>query len=255
MGRNIFSDTHLSFNNTKSCASCHSPKLAFTDGYRTSITSFGEHLDKNSPTLLYLKNNHFFNHSDPKITTLDHQHRKPLFSKEPIELGTDSIAFLKYINSSPRYQNVLSKYTINSVSSMSDVIDYLATYVESLSLYRSPYDNFLRGDSSSLNEMQQNGMHLFMSPRLHCINCHTPPNFTNVNLTTDINKVYPNSHWSNKANSTNVKVPTLRNIAVTGPYLHNGTLNTMSEVIDKYDNWFRSANSSYKPLNKLEKTE
>lgn len=238
----MFNDTQISHNNTKSCASCHNQNLAFTDGYRTSITANGEHLLKNSPTLLYLKNNKFFDYSNPNITSLEQQHLRPLFGRNPIELGTDSIAFLNHVNNDTSYTNLFRNYGVDSISSMQNIIVSIADYIKLLSPYNSPYDHYMNGDSLALTHNQIAGMKLFKSDRINCVSCHGGPNFTLTNITSIPNLVYPRDHWNSSISDHPIKIPTLRNIAVTDPYMHDGSINTIKEIIDKY-------NEHLKPLN------
>lgn len=235
LGKKVFNDTRLSYNNTKSCASCHNQYLAFTDGYRTSITAEGEHLSKNAPTLLYLKDNNYFDYSNPKVRSLEQQHLRPLFGKHPIELGTDSLAFLTYVNNDTDYLQLMKSYDIDSVKSMSDIISSIADYVRTLEHYNSPYDRYMAGDSNALTESQIKGMKLFYSKRLNCTGCHESPNFTLLNCKTYSVLFYPTNHWNYDSTQHPIKIPTLRNIAVTGPYLHDGSINTLQEIIDKYN--------------------
>ncbi len=254
-GEKIFSDQNISYNKTKSCASCHNPSLAFTDGYRTSITSGGEHLKRNAPTLLYLKGNNFYNYADSTIKTLTSQHLKPLFSQHPVELGTDSIAFIKYINSSTTYASLLSKHNHNAIYSMAEVIDALAVYIESLTLYTSAYDQFLKGDTLALNTDEKMGMQSFNSERIGCTNCHTGINFTKTNLSEKTAIVYPKNHWNYLANNNPVKIPTLRNIEVTGPYLSDGSANSILEILNKYDVFNQQNSTNNTPLTDKEKQQ
>jgi cytochrome c peroxidase len=89
LGHHLFFDKNLSHNHTKSCASCHAPEFAFTDGYRTSISPLGENLKHNAPSILNASELHYFDWNNSSATTLEEQIHRPLFGTTPIELGLD----------------------------------------------------------------------------------------------------------------------------------------------------------------------
>jgi cytochrome c peroxidase len=89
LGRYLFFDTNLSLNNTKSCASCHDPAFAFTDGYRLSVTALGESTIHNAPSLINVAHLKAFDWANPTVTNLEKQMLRPLFGTHPIELGTN----------------------------------------------------------------------------------------------------------------------------------------------------------------------
>lgn len=242
LGHYLFFDTRLSFNNTKSCASCHDPKLAFSDGYRTSITTKGEHVSRNSPSLMNIGGFHFYNWADSTVTTLQMQHLRPMFGKTPIELGLhlDSQRIFNTLSKDPTYKNLLFKLGLSQVNEAT-VLNAIAEYVGDFKSYNSKYDAYINGKVSlSNNEMA--GLKLFRSEKFQCAVCHPPPEFTNNIKYASAMVVYPysliNSNDSGLFKITNTasdinrfRIPGLRNIGLTAPYFHNGSAATLIEVL------------------------
>lgn len=247
LGHYLFFDKRLSLNHSKSCASCHSPELAFTDGYRTSITPFGELLRHNAPSLLNIQHHTYFDWANPNVRSLTQQMRRPLYGHTPVELGLDQQ--LKTIQSqfqqdslyAPLFKKAFPEAT--QWATQPQIEAALLAYERQLQSRRSPYD------LHQLDSLAVRGEKLFMSPELHCSQCHRPPEFTLANQTDAIDSVfqnigiYPvnNPNYSGIANTTQqekdhgkYKIPSLRNVALTAPYMHDGSLQNLNQVIDLY---------------------
>ena len=267
LGRYLFFDNRLSFNSTKSCGSCHDPAMAFTDGYRRSVTAAGENLKHNSPSLVNAALLHYFDWANPSVTTLEKQHQRPLFGKEPVELGAnaDEKKILQKLRSDSLYK-VLFTAAFPGEKDPFDfdhIIPAIADFVRSLSSFQSPYDRFTKGDSAALGISAKEGMQLFFSKRLNCTSCHPPPLFTTASLTTNIDSIYFNTGLYNlmnkdaypemdnglrsitqkTGNDGRFKTPSLRNLALTAPYMHDGSVNTLDEVITIYSEGGRNIQS------------
>jgi len=258
MGRYLFFDNRLSYNNSKSCGSCHDPKFAFTDGYRKSTTANGENVKHNAPSLINIAFHNYFDWANPGVTTLEKQHERPLFNESPVELGAkgNEKLILSRIGSDPLYQRLfaqsfpLEKKPLN----FSNIIRAIASFVSSLQSFNSPYDRFIKGDSNALSASSKAGMSLFFSNRLKCGSCHRPPLFTTANISKNADSIYFNTGLYNVANNNKYpgddnglfaytndpaddgkfKTPSLRNVSATAPYMHDGSINTLEEVIDMY---------------------
>ena len=252
LGQHLFFDRRLSFNNTKSCASCHEPGLAFSDGYRRSATATGDMTLRNAPSLVNAGLLHFFDAADPSVTDLEAQHLRPLYGIEPVELGVmgNEELILTRFRNAPRYREMFRAVFPGDEDPfrMPNVIRAIAAYVGTLKSENSRYDRFLRGEREIFSESERKGMALFFSDRLGCGSCHVPPHFTTATRHRSIDSVYVNTGimplsdddpglegYTGKAGDRGkFKIPSLRNVAVTSPYMHDGSVATLGEVIDLY---------------------
>jgi cytochrome c peroxidase len=257
VGHLLFFDTRLSINNTTSCATCHIPKFAFADSLTTPKGAFGDIVKRNTPTLINLADNKLFNWAHPTITSLQQQSTIPLFGKNPVEMGMDSSnnEQLKFILSDKKYQSILQSSTpkIN----WAFVQDAIAAYVKTFKFYNSKYDKFL-AKKAQLTSLEKTGMNFFFNDANKCIRCHggkdfdAPQNpdmypYQNIGLY----NVGENHYYGNNDNgaydvnndTTDIgrfKIPSLRNIAITAPYFHDGTAKNLKAVIEHYNNGGRN---------------
>jgi len=270
LGHYLFFDTKLSINNTKSCASCHSPEFAFTDGYRKSSTSLGENLLHNAPSLInavYLKK---YDWSNPNTTSFETQIKRPLYGNHPIELGLD-----KHIN---ELQEIFKKDSLfsnlfknafpdsNKLFTLAQIEMAISAYEKTLASQSSSYDK------GELNPSAYNGLKLFTSKRLNCVSCHRPPYFTLATSTENVDSIYANIGLYNVNNKNEYpqtdngiysithqskdngkfKIPSLRNVMLTAPYMHDGSVETIEQAIDIYARGGRSIDyGDYKGDGKL----
>lgn len=252
LGHYLFFDTKLSINNTKSCASCHSPEFAFTDGYRTSATALGENVIHNAPSLInavYLKK---YDWANPNATSFETQIKRPLYGNHPIELGLN-----KHINEIQVFFKKDSLYPTffknafpdsSKLFTLTQIEIAIAAYEKTLV---SKSSNFDKGE---LTPSAYKGLQLFTSKRLNCVSCHRPPYFTLATSTENVDSIYANIGLYNVGNKNEYpqtdngiysithqpkdngkfKIPSLRNVMFTAPYMHNGSISTIEEVIDMY---------------------
>jgi cytochrome c peroxidase len=256
LGRQLFSDPTLSINSKKSCASCHDPEKAFTDGRTSSIAFDGHHLlDRNAPTLLYssFQYNQFW---DGRARTLEDQISTVLH--DTLEMNTDTLSLTKH-------------------GGIETTITALAAYIRSLHPMNSRFDQYLRG-KPTLTDKEKAGANLFMG-KAQCATCHfiplfnglIPPYYTQTEFevlgttsTDHFNKTGTPSQTSKAAQTTRTsavaktrlllssdqgrykiypfpffkgafKTPTVRNSAQTGPYMHNGAFHNLESVLEFYN--------------------
>jgi cytochrome c peroxidase len=258
LGKQLFFDSRLSFNNTKSCGSCHDPKFAFSDGYRRSITAEGNNVKHNAPSLINSSFYTYFDWDNPGVTALEKQHERPLFGQHPVEMGAggNEAEILLRIKSDSFYKKVFLQTFPNDKYPFrfDNIISAIAAYVKTLNSSNSLYDSFMKGDTSILSISAKEGMRLFFSDQLKCGRCHVPPLFTTTNLTTDTDSVYINiglynvmdrnkypendrglaSFTKKESDDGKFKIPSLRNVTLTSPYMHDGSMNNLEEIIDMY---------------------
>lgn len=264
LGKHLFYDTHLSINNTKSCASCHAPQFAFTDGYRTSISSLGENLLHNAPSLLNIQAYHFYDWANPLATNYIAQMQRPLYGKHPIELGLDMHwdDVETYLKNDSLYATLFTHSfpTDSQAISLKHVEAALQAFLLTLKSTNSAYDKYIAGDTSVFTLSEKRGLQLFRSKELACAHCHQEPAFTKASYSTQIDSVYINIGLYNVDNNNKYpaddngiiyytkkveddgkyKIPSLRNVAITSPYMHDGSVASLTDVIDIYARGGRS---------------
>ncbi|HVO25161.1 MAG TPA: di-heme enzyme [Candidatus Margulisiibacteriota bacterium] len=260
LGRLLFYDKQLSNNRTQSCASCHQQRRAFTDGRVHAIGSTGEAHRRNSMTLTNVAYASRLTWAHPLLDRIEAQVLLPMFGDAPIELGLpDATTLLTRLRADPNY---VARFTAafpqdaDSIT-VTNVTCALACFVRTLISGNSAYDRYTRGDQQALSAAAKRGMELFFSERLECFHCHGNFNFAdavdhaklaeperafhNTGLyNVDGKGSYPSSdgglyeitrRWDDMGR---FKAPTLRNVAVTAPYMHDGSIATLEEVLDHY---------------------
>jgi cytochrome c peroxidase len=237
LGKRLFYDPILSRDSTISCATCHLPELAFTDAVPVSIGIDGKKHFRNSPTLVnvgYLGRVFM----DGGVTNLEIQVIAPIV--EHFEMDNSINKVLADLRSHPEYPALFDE-AFNEGPSPFTLTRSIAAFQRSLVSGNSPFDQYYyQGDASALNASEIRGMELFFSDALKCSSCHSGFLFTNLDYLN--NGIY--SDYGQDSGRMRVtlleedrgkfKVPTLRNIEVTGPYMHDGGFQTLEEVIDHY---------------------
>jgi cytochrome c peroxidase len=262
LGRHLFYDMRLSGNGTQSCATCHAQSLSFTDGRRTSTGSTGDALARNAQPIINVAYNSTLTWGNPLLEKLEQQIQIPMFAEFPVELGITGReeVVLQRFRDDVTYQALFRAAFPGDPDPVTyaNIVKALASFSRALVSFGSPYDRLVYGgDDSALSEAAKRGMALFLSERLECHHCHTGFNFTqstqhegttfverpffNTGLySLDANGAYPANNQglaelTNDANDMGkFRPPTLRNVALTGPYMHDGSVETLDEVIAIY---------------------
>lgn len=236
LGKQLFFDTRLSLDNSVSCATCHKPGFAFTDGLKTSTGINSQKTDRNSPSLLnsgFLKTVMF----DAHLKTLELQVIVPL--QEPNEMGHNMKDLIPQLRAIPEYQ-AAAKRIFNRDFDAYVLTRSLAAFERSLISMSAPFDHYFKGDEKALNTDEKAGWKIF-SEKLYCIDCHAPPHFTNHEARNNgLYKDYgeDKGRFRIHLDSSDIgsfKVPSLRNIEITDPYMHDGSLETLEDVIAHYE--------------------
>ena len=261
LGRRLFYDPRLSANGKVSCSTCHIQRLAFTDGRATSVGVSGTPLKFNSLTLANLLwgPQRFF--WDGRAASLEDQALTPL--QHPDEMAQDLRRLVRQLAADPLYKKLFEK-AYGEVSAAA-IARALASFERTLISTNSRYDQFLRGEIK-LEPQEELGRKLFMAhPDVkvsrrgaNCIDCHSQfltggssaryDGFSNNGLD-DEQHLQPGLQTvtGNPAHRGMFKVPSLRNIALTGPYMHDGRFKTLEEVLDHYDSGIKNS-STLSPL-------
>ena len=239
LGKQLFFDPILSSDSSLSCASCHKPNFAFADSVSISF-GVGQRLGiRNAPSIMNLDPNApmFY---DGRARNLQDQVHFPIQDSNEMRLSTKDLLdrLTRHKLYAPWFQTLYQQAP--SIELLSKAI---AAYEQTLQSAQTPFDAFMAGDNSALNASAKRGRKLFLGNKAKCFDCHFGPDFTgnefkNIGL-------YDAQKWTDKGlyNQTHMeqdlgkfKVPGLRNVAVTGPYMHNGQFKTLEEVIAYYAN-------------------
>lgn len=251
LGRYLFYDTRLSVNNTKACASCHDPKFSFTDSYRRSIGSYGDLTQHNAPPLINLVFNRYLTAADSTLHFPEQQIQRPMFNDHPIELGwkNNEEKILHHFSTDNFYKAAFEKGFPDEANpiTVKNIQYAITSFIKTIITFNSPYDVFVfQSKKDALTPSAQRGMQLFRSDELKCAQCHGGVNFNqpvfqsvpffNTGFFTD---TIANKGLSLHTDITNdlgkYKVPTLRNLLFTAPYLHDGSAESLTTVIQQYE--------------------
>lgn len=261
LGRRLFYDTKLSGNESMSCGSCHKQELAFTDGLALSLGSTGQVHPRGSMSLANVAYAASLAWGNPLLRNLEDQALIPMFGEEPVELGLagkedELLARLQGDSEYPlSFEEAFPEAT--DPISLDTITKSLGAFQRTLMTFNSPYDRFIRGDSTAMSESAKRGLELFNNELVECFHCHGGFNFASA--VDHANNVFDQAAFNNNGlynvdgrgayptgnegvydvsgelgDRGRFKAPTLRNIVVTAPYMHDGSIETLEEVIDHY---------------------
>ncbi|MCT2532605.1 cytochrome-c peroxidase [SAR92 clade bacterium H231] len=241
LGRLLFFDPVLSGNKDLSCANCHNPAKGFSDGMARSVGASGQLHPRSAPTLwnsAFLKSLLW----DARADSLEQQALGPLFSE--LEMANTPEQLMANLNQVDAYPELFTQAFPNSEDAMviANITTALTAFQSSLISLNSPYDRYAHGDSKALNPEQLEGLNVFRSFVARCSQCHTPPLFTNQQVAVIGTPEPEGMPRDIGAQATfgaerlrgGFKVPTLRNIALTAPYMHSGRFATLREATEFY---------------------
>ena len=232
LGALLFFDGRLSLTGAYSCASCHRPSAAFTDGRARARGALGDLHARNAPTLVNAAYGASLGWLDSGLTTLEAQHRVPLFNESPVELGFGRVARerLAELRTDPAIRALVPAAFDGSSPDRFDVdqiVAALASYVRTLIFADSPFDRYVYWGEPSLSADALAGFALFASPRTGCADCHGGFALAGPVVSERVPSAAPIFH-------DGVRAPTLRNVAVTAPYMHDGNVATLDDVLAFY---------------------
>jgi cytochrome c peroxidase len=243
LGKLLFFDPYLSGDKKSSCATCHNPHLGFSDGRAQSLGFRGKKLPRSAPSLwnVAFQKNFFW---DGRAISLEEQMEGPLFS--PDEMNTTKRQLENELNKNKEYRRLFAEAFRRSPAlpiKWQEAREALATFERTLVSLNSPYDRYVFGEKRALTPEQEEGHNLFRSFVTRCTECHTPPLFTNHQLITIGAPDLPGLPTDRGAGSVMknpkadgmFKVPTLRNIARTAPYMHSGVFTALLDVVHFYN--------------------
>jgi cytochrome c peroxidase len=243
LGRYLFFDPVLSVDGSLSCASCHQPARGFGDGLPTSTGIDGKPLSRAAPTLwnvAFLKR--FF--WDSRADSLEAQMVGPLYDAR--EMGNSPARLLDTLNAVPAYRDLFAQaYGRDSAKPivLAEIYEALAAFQTSLISLNSRYDQYVHGYHEALSPPEIEGLNIFRSFVARCSECHMPPLFTTGEIAVIGAPEPPGWPLDIGAERTyntprlkgGFKVPTLRNIALTAPYMHSGRFTTLRDAVAFYN--------------------
>ncbi|MDT9001060.1 di-heme enzyme [Paucibacter sp. APW11] len=261
LGRFLFYDRRLSGNGTMACASCHQQALAFTDGRAQAIGSTGEMHPRSAQHLANIAYSPTLTWANKSVTSLEQQFPVPVFGSNPVEMGindANKLEVLQRIKDLPLYQAKFAAAFPGNADAISwpHITKAVASFQRSLISANSRYDQALQG-KTTLSEQEQRGQRLFFGEKAECFHCHGSFNFNDqvVHANTRVLEIpfhntglyniggtgafpAPNRglfELSGEASDMGrFRAPSLRNVAKTAPYMHDGSIPSLEAVLDFY---------------------
>jgi len=259
LGKKLFFDVDLSFNQSMSCASCHQPQFAFSESTKTAVGSTGQSHRRNTQSLVNVAYNSNLTWAHSGLNILERQILIPMFSEDPIELGItghENEVLLRFSNQN--YATLFENAFFDKQVDFDRIVKALSSYVRSLTSFTSAFDEYAyQSNDNAMTDAAKRGMELFFSEKFECFHCHGGFNFTqssqHENQRLDL-RPFHNTGLYNVDNKGaypvydqglveitmqpkdmgKFRAPTLRNVEVSAPYMHDGSLATLDAVIEFY---------------------
>ena len=233
LGKALFFDTRLSSSEKISCATCHQPELNWTDGKPKSIGHEGAMNKRNSPTI---QNSWFYKKLfwDGRARDLQDQAFAPIRSES--EMNSEMPDIMRKLRNIKGYQQLFQKAFGDDDINPFRMTEAIATFEKTISSRKSRFDEFLEGNKKALTNSELSGLHLFRT-KARCINCHNGPMFTdnsfhNSGFSGSDDGYYKVTH--NDKDMGKFKTPSLRDVALTGPWMHDGQFKDLEQIISRY---------------------
>ena len=262
LGRYLFYDRRLSINKSKSCASCHDPQFSFTDSYRRSIGALGDLHQRNSSPLINIIFRKYLTATDSSLHYPEQQINNPMFHDRPVELGWkgNETEILERIKRDNFYTERFKKGFPDEQEpvTVKNIQYSIVSFIKTIVSFNAPYDQFFYLKKDILTASEKRGIQLFFCDSLACSSCHGGNNFSTPVIKNDAEATeyyfntglynlddkgnYPSydhgltEHTHKAGDMGKYRVPTLRNLAFTAPYYHDGSAVTLEEVLKNYEN-------------------
>jgi len=234
LGKQLFFDPRLSGDQSVSCASCHHPGLGWSDGLPRNTRFGGEALSRHTPTLINMAYfSSFF--WDGRASSLEEQATEHL--RSPSMRGSEEFIVADTLASLPEYRRQFSAAFGEDVINLNNIAAALAAFERSIISRGSPFDRWQEGDQKAISDSAKRGFKLFTS-RAMCAFCHNGPNFSDSRFhNIGVNSIDPGRFEVSNSNSDRnaFRTPGLRHIALTPPYMHDGSKATLRDVLDFYN--------------------
>ncbi len=261
LGRQLFFDVRLSLNGEQACGSCHRPEHAFSEPLSVAVGSTGQRHRRNTLALVNIAYNDTLMWAHPGLRDIESQVLIPLFGDNPVELGIagHEHEVLARLDADPSFRVLLTAaFPAADLFEMSHVVDALACFVRSQVSFDTPFDAYAYGgEDDAMSARAVRGLNHFFSERFECHHCHGGLNFSASSTHADLalpGDAFHNTGLYNVAGQNaypdidqglydltddatdrgRFRAPTLRNIALTAPYMHDGSLPDLGAVLDFY---------------------
>jgi cytochrome c peroxidase len=259
LGKKLFFDVDLSFNQSISCASCHQPEFAFSEPQKIAVGATGQKHRRNTQSLVNVAYNSNLTWAHSGLNRIEQQILIPMFSENPIELGiTGHEDEVLQRFEKQGYATLFKTAFDSSEVTFEQIVKALASYVRSLTSFTSAFDEYAyQNNDAAMSDAAKRGMELFFSEKFECFHCHGGFNFTqssqhqsqkldlrpfhNTGLyNIDGKGAYPVYDQGlievtlQPRDMGKFRAPTLRNVEVSAPYMHDGSLATLEDVIEFY---------------------
>jgi len=236
LGKMLYFDTRLSGTERVSCATCHNPSFGWGEGVGLSVGVGDQLLGRHSPTVL---NSAYYTHQfwDGRAATLEEQAKGPITS--PVEMNAKPDVVVKRLQGIPEYADRFQKVFGEPVS-FDNIAKAIATYERTIVRGNSSFDRWAAGDDAAMSESAKRGYQLYTTKAL-CITCHSGPNFSDSkfhNIGVKGSGTADKGRFDVTQNPQDLgafKTPTVRNAALTAPYMHDGSIATLEELVEHYD--------------------
>lgn len=234
LGRMLYFDPRISGNGTVSCASCHNPALGWADGLAKGIGINGQKLGRSSPTVA---NAAYYELQfwDGRAPSLEEQAKGPVESAA--EMGGKGERVVATLSAIPGYVKAFQEAFGSPEVTFDKFAMAVAAFERTVVDLDSPFDRYARGDDKAMSESAVRGLELFVG-KANCSVCHSGPNLADKRFhNIGIEDGDPGRYAVTKADADRgaFRTPTLRNIALTAPYMHDGSSKTLRDVIDHYE--------------------
>ena len=235
LGKLLFFDKRLSSNGKFSCASCHNPDLGFGDGVALGVGVMGTPLRRNTPPLYNLAWNTVF-FWDGRSASLEEQALLPVVA--PDEMNMPLAELIPKLERVPYYVQAFGEIYPESGITAENAAKAIAAFERTIISDNSPFDRYMKGDKSAMSPEAIRGLELFRG-KADCVDCHSGPNFTDNGFH---NIGLPSTEDKGRGEVVNVrravgafKTPGLRNVLLTAPYMHDGSMKSLEEVVRFYN--------------------
>jgi cytochrome c peroxidase len=245
LGERLFFEPRLSVSGHYSCASCHDPARSFSDGRAVAIGATGAALPHNAMALVNVAYNLSFGWTKPRVRSLEAQMLEPLLNEHPVELGLKGreVSVCAQLAADPAYAAAFAAAfpggdgpgsAAAGAVSFARLVKAIAAFERTLISGRSPFDRYVfDGEHTALSAEAKRGMALFFSAQVGCARCHSGFNFSG-NWRDEKGATGRASFANNGTSERPMRVPTLRNVALTAPYMHDGRFATLEQVLEHY---------------------
>ena len=240
LGKKLFSDKLLSKDSSISCASCHKAEFAFADTAAFSTGIYGKLTSRNTPSVLNMKNRPYY-FWDGRASTLEEQSLMPI--ENPNEMGLPIKEAIQRLNQSESYKRLFRKI-FKQLPNEKNLGAAFAAFEQTLETVDSKFDDW-SNNISDLSVEEERGRELFVGNKAKCFDCHSMEDFTddrfkNIGLYNgkELSDAGRYEITKKETDKGKFKTPGLRNIAVTGPYMHDGRFKTLEQVVSYYNTPF-----------------